>query len=180
MMKFKLPKNIKYALLFLFIIFFTALAGQPFPEGYFHLADPLVMLAAVVLPMPYALAVSMIGCVAADFAKGYLLLAITTAISKAILVLAVKGLSQCPLAQKFPDLLTAPAALLSIPCYYLGVAITRFFTAAEGNALLKQLGESFIYAVRVLQKESLQAMVGIFLYLLLYGIYKKQKEKNAK
>ena len=180
MKKFQFPKNLRYALIFLFAIFFTALAGQSFPESYFHLADPLVMMAAVVLPLPYALIVSALACVAVDWIKGYALLTITTAIAKILLVLAVKGLLKLPAAEKYPDLIAAPAALISIPCYYMGAAATHFYTAFSGNtSIAKQIGTSLSYAVRVLQKESIQAMVGFLLFLLLYGIYKKMKERKS-
>ncbi len=181
MKKFQLPKNLRYALIFLFVLFFTALAGQPFPESHFHLADPLVMMAAVVLPTPYALVVSALACAAADWIKGYALLTITTAIAKVLLVLAVKGLLKLPAAEKFPDLIAAPAALIAIPLYYLGAAADYFYTAFSGDtSIAKQLGAALAYATRVLQKEAVQAMVGILVFILLYGIYKKMKERKAK
>ncbi|MBQ7971794.1 MAG: hypothetical protein IJ294_05555 [Clostridia bacterium] len=181
MKKFQLPKNLRYALIFLFLIFFAALAGQPFPEGYFHLADPLVMMAAAVLPLPLALITSVIACVAVDCIKGYTLLALTTAIAKILLVLAVKGLLKLPAAQKFPDLIAAPAALLSIPCNYLGCAAVYFYTAFSGEtSIAKQLSTALSYATRVLQKETVQALLGVLLFVLLYGVYKKMKDRRAK
>lgn len=181
MKKFELPKNLRYALIFLFLIFFAALAGQPFPENYFHLADPLVMMAAVVLPLPLALIVSVLACVAVDCIKGYTLLALTTAIAKILLVLAVKGLLKLPAAEKFPDLIAAPAALISVPCYYLGCAAVYFYTTFSGEtSIAKQLGAALAYAIRVLQKETVQAFIGVLLFVLLYGVYKKMKERRAK
>lgn len=182
MKKFQLPKNLRYALIFLFFIFFTALAGQPFPAGYFHLADPLVMMAAVVLPTPYALIVAVIGCAAVDWIKGYYLLTIATVLAKIALVLAVKGLLKLPAAQKYPDLAAAPAALLSIPFYYLGAAAVYFYDTFSSTAetpLAKQLFAALAYAARVLQKESLQAILGVLVFILLYGIYKKMKQRRA-
>lgn len=176
MKKFQLPKNLRYALIFLFLIFFAALAGQPFPENYFHLADPLAMMAAVVLPLPYALIVSVLACVAVDCIKGYTLLALTTAIAKILLVLAVKGLLKLPAAQNYPDLIAAPAALLSIPLYYLGAAIDYFYNHLPNGSISAALA----YATRVLQKETVQAFIGVLLFVLLYGIYKKLKERKAK
>ncbi|MBR2012716.1 MAG: hypothetical protein IJ995_00670 [Clostridia bacterium] len=180
MKKFQLPKNLRYALIFLFVIFFTALAGQPFPENYFHLADPLVMMAAVVLPLPYALIASVLACVAVDCIKGYTLLALTTIITKILLVLAVKGLLKLPAAQKNPDLIAAPAALIAIPCNYLGCAAVHFYAAfSDETSIAKQLGAALSYATRLLQKEAVQAVLGVLIFILLYGIYKKMKERRA-
>ena len=171
----KFLKKLRYALIFLFAIFFTALAGQSFPEGYFHLADPLVMMGAVVLPLPYALIVSALACVAVDWIKGYTLLTITTVIAKPLLVLAVNGLLKLPTAKKFPDLIAAPAALLSIPFYYLGAAIDYFYNHLPDASISAAL----TYATRVLQKETVQAFSGILVFILLYGIYKKMKDRKA-
>lgn len=181
MKKFKFPQNLRYALIFFFFIFFVALAGQPFPEGYFHLADPLVMMAAVVLPLPYGLILSVLACATVDLIKGYTLLAITTVLAKMILVLAVKGLLKLPAAKKFPDLVAAPAALIAIPCYYLGAAFDSFYnTFTQDVPLEKQLGSALSYATRVLQKEAVQAVLGLLIFILLFGIYKKMKERKAK
>lgn len=171
----KFSKNLRYALIFFFAIFFIALAGQKFPEGYFHLADPLVMMGAVVLPLPYALLVSSLACAAVDWIKGYTLLALTTVVAKILLVLAVKGLMKLPAAQKFPDLIAAPAALLSIPFYYLGAAIDYFYNHLPDAPISAAL----TYATRVLKKETVQAFLGILVFILLYGIYKKMKERKA-
>lgn len=176
MKKTEFPKNLRYALIFFSAIFFIALAGQTFPEGYFHIADPLVMMGAVVLPLPYALIVSALACAAVDLIKGYTLLAITTLIAKPLLVLAVKGLLKLPTAKKFPDLIAAPAALISIPLYYLGAAIDYFYNHLPNGSISDALG----YATRVLQKETVQAFLGILIFILLYGIYKKMKEQKAK
>ncbi len=183
MKKLELLKKFRYALIFFFVIFFTALAGQSFPENYFHLADPLVMMAAVVLPLPLALVVSVVACVAADWIKGYALLTITTVIAKILLVLAVKGLLKLPPAEKFPDLLAAPAALISVPYYYLGTAVNSFYNAfslTNDTPLGSQIGTALAYATRVLQKEAIQALLSVLLFILLYGIYKKMKERKAK
>ena len=172
----KFSKNLRYALIFFFAIFFIALAGQSFPEGYFHLADPLVMMGAVVLPLPYAMIVSALACAAVDWIKGYTLLALTTVVAKILLVLAVKGLMKLPAAQKNPDLIAAPAALLSIPFYYLGAAIDYFYNHLPNGSITAALS----YATRVLKKETVQAFLGILVFILLYGIYKKMKDRKNK
>lgn len=181
MKKIQSLKNLRYALIFLFVIFFAALAGQPFPAGLFHLADPLVMMAAVVLPLPYALIVSILGCLAVDLIKGYYLLTITTAIAKILLILLVKWLLKLPAAQKYPDLVAAPAVLISIPLYYLGAVVDHLYNNyTADSSLMKLIGAALSYAARVLQKEAVQALFGFLVFVLLYGIYKKMKEHRAK
>ena len=110
-MKFKLPRNLKYALAFFLVIFFAGLVGQPFPHGYLHPADPLVMLAAVVLPAPWAIAASAVACVVVDLIKGYYLLSLTTLLIKILMVLVIKGLLKTKPAKAYPDILLAPVAL---------------------------------------------------------------------
>ncbi len=173
-MKIKLSRNIKYALAFFLAIFFAGLAGQPFPHGYLHPADPLVMMAAVVLPTPYALAVSAVACVAMDLIKGYYLLSITTLVIKILMVLAVKALLKLPAAEKYPDLIVAPVALIPVPCYYLSIALETYFIGA------KPLAEAFFYATRTLGKDLIQGAAGLLLFMILYSIYKKRKQRRKK
>lgn len=179
-MKFKLSRNIKYSLIFFFVIFFATLAGQPFPTGYMHPADPLVMMAAVVLPSPHAAILSVVASVAVDLIKGYELLAITTAFVKLLMILAVKGLLRLPAAAKFPDLIAAPAALIPVPTYFLGLFITQFcITFGEKLTFMKQASGALEVATRGLEKDLIQAVASMLIFILLYGIYKKIKARRA-
>lgn len=173
-MKFKLPRNLKYALAFFLAIFFAGLVGQPFPHGYLHPADPLVMLSAVVLPAPYALAVSALACVAVDLVKGYYLLSITTLLIKILMVLAIKGLLKTNAAKTYPDLVLAPTALIPVPCYYLSIALEAHFLSKI------PLAEAFAYATRTLGKDLVQGTASLLLFMILYTIYKKIKDRKKK
>ena len=171
-MKFKLSRNFKYSIAFFLAIFFAGLVGQPFPHGYLHPADPLVMMAAVVLPTPYALVVSVLPCVAVDLVKGYYLLSVTTLIIKVLMVLAVKGLLKIPAAKNYPDIVAAPAALIPVPCYYLSIAL-------ETCVIIKQpVALAFIYATRTLGKDLVQGVASLLLFMVLYSVYKKLKERR--
>jgi uncharacterized membrane protein len=171
-MKFKLSRNFKYSIAFFLVIFFAGLIGQPFPHGYLHPADPLVMMAAVLLPAPYAIAISAAACVAVDLIKGYYLLSLTTLVIKILMVLAVKGLLKLKASEKFPDLVIAPVALIPIPIYYLSIALESHFIRELA------LHEAFAYACRTLQKDTVQGAAGMLLFMLLYTGYKKLKNRR--
>ena len=173
-MKIKLSRNLKYAPAFFLAIFFAGLVGRPFPHGYLHPADPLVMLSAVFLPAPWAIAVSATACVAVDLTKGYYLLSLTTLLIKILMVLAVKGLLKTKPAKEYPDILLAPVALIPVPCYYLSIALETHFIGKE------PLAEAFTYATRTLGKDLVQGAASLLLFMILYSVIKKIKQRKKK
>ena len=57
--------------------------------GYVHLGDVFVLLAALMLPLPYALVASAFGAALADITSGFVLYAPATAVVKTLMVLVV-------------------------------------------------------------------------------------------
>ncbi len=53
------------------ICLLTAVLHIPVPNGYLHCGDAMVYLAAVTLPMPYAVCASAVGGAMADLLSGY-------------------------------------------------------------------------------------------------------------
>ena len=74
----KQSKTLLRTFLFFIFIFLAALAGLPTAYGYLHPADPLILLAAMLLPAPHALLATGFGSVLADVFKGFYLLAPVT------------------------------------------------------------------------------------------------------
>lgn len=145
------------------IIFLLGWMGLPTFHGYLHAADPMILLAAMMLPLPYALTAAGIASLGADLVKGYLLLAPVTLVIKVLMVLLAFGLSRLPAAKKYPALLPLPALYLPVLGYYL----------AEGFALMLEGYQApFIYAASTLQKDLLQATAGVLVFIILYDLWK--------
>lgn len=159
-------KSKKYtsAIVFGILIFLAALIGQPTAHGYLHPADPLILLAAVLLPLPQSMVAAGLAGLLADLAKGYYLLSPFTLIIKLLMVLAVKGLLKTKSAQKHPELMVSVAALIPVPGYYLAELLYQLIT---GNG-----ASSFANAAVTLQKNTVQAAAGVLLFILLYDLYK--------
>lgn len=157
-------KALKRTILFAILIFFAALIGQGTAHGYIHPADPIIMLAAMLLPTPYALAGAGLASAAADLFKGYYLLAPATLIIKLLMVLTVKGLLTLKPAQKYPELMASAAALVPVPGYYLAEMLYQLCTG-RGVA-------AFANATITLQKNAVQGVAGILLFIIIYDVYK--------
>ena len=156
-------KTLNRTILFAILIFFAALIGQGTAHGYIHPADPIIMLAAMLLPTPYALAGAGLASVAADLIKGYYLLAPATLIIKLLMVMAVKRLLTLKPAQKHPELMASAAALVPVPGYYLAEAIYQLCIGKSA---------AFTTATVTLQKNLVQGVAGILVFIFIYDIYK--------
>lgn len=85
-------RNCIFAALFAALTFVaTAYLQIPIPvgAGYVHLGDTFVLLAALMLPLPYAIAASAVGSALADVVAAYFVYAPATAVVKALMVVAV-------------------------------------------------------------------------------------------
>lgn len=157
-------KNVKSAVIFGILIFLAALVGQGTAYGYIHPADPLILLAGMLLPLPHAMVSVGAASLLADIAKGYYLLAPVTLIIKLLMIWAVKALLKTDLAKKFPEIMASIAALIPVPGYYLAELIHQLCT---GGKLA-----SFATAAVTLRKDSVQAVASILLFIVIYDIYK--------
>ncbi|MBQ6823596.1 MAG: ECF transporter S component [Clostridia bacterium] len=167
----KLQKNVKHTIVFGILIFFTALVGQRVAHGYIHPADPIIVLAAMMLPLPHAMTAVGLASLAADLVKGFYLLAPVTLILKLLMVLAVKALLKTKPAQKHPEILAAPALLIPIPGFYLAELIFRLF-AGDG-------AKAFANAAITLKADALQAGVGVLLLIFLYDMIQGIRSARA-
>lgn len=159
-----MKKNVKSAVLLGCLIFLAALVGLPTAHGYLHPADPLILLAGMLLPAPHAMLSVGLASLLADLGKGYYLMAPITMVIKLLMVLAVKGLLKTKPAQKFPEVMVSLAALLPIPAYYLAELIYQLCTGGKLQA--------FATAAVTLRKDSVQAVASMLLFILIYDLYK--------
>lgn len=160
----KSNKTLRKAILFGVLIFLAGLIGQPTAHGYLHPADPLVLLAAVVLPFPYAAAAAGGAGILADLVRGYYLLSPCTLIIRVLMVLAVKGLLKTRPAEKYPELMASAAAFIPVAGYYLSELI---YQLCIGGGL-----SAFSVAAVTLRKDLIQAAASVLLFVFLYDIYK--------
>lgn len=160
----KTSKNITRAVLFGVLIFLAALVGPRVAHGYIHPADPLIVLAAMLLPAPHALIAAGVASVAVDLLKGLYLLSPATLIIKLLMVLAVKGLLKTKPAQKFPELMASLAALIPVPGYYLSELIYQLIRG-QGAA-------AFSAATVTLRSDLIQAGASVLLFVFIYDLYK--------
>ena len=82
-------KNLILAALFAAMVYvLTAFLKIPTHQGYIHIGDGMIYLAASLLPMPYAMAAGAIGAGLSDYLSGYAMWVLPTVIIKAVTVLA--------------------------------------------------------------------------------------------
>ena len=108
----------------------TAYLHIPTYNGYVHVGDGFVFLAACLLPTPYAVAVGAIGAMLADVLTGFAIWAPGSMVIKALMAVlfSCKGKKILSLRN---ILVLIPAALISIGGYYFYVVIiTGSFVAS--------------------------------------------------
>lgn len=159
-------------IIFAVLIFLFALCGLPTAFGYLHPADPLILLASLMLPTPSALISVGVASIAADLLKGYYLLAPVTLIIKLLMVLLAKKLIRLPAAEKHPELMASPALLLPVVGYFLGELIFGLFQG-KGTAALS-------VAAATLTKNLIQAVASVLLFIFLYDLVKGVSTAKAK
>lgn len=145
------------------ILVAAALLGRSVAHGYLHPADPLILLAAIYLPTPAALAAVGVASVAADLLKGYYLLAPVTLVIKLLMVWATKKLLKLPLAKKSPEIAVLPALLIPVPGFFLAELIFRLCIGMGAAAF----GST---AAVTLKADLVQAAAGMLIFLLLYAL----------
>ena len=98
----------------------------PVGNGYIHLGDSFIYLAACVLPMPYGIIAAALGGSMADLLSGYAIYALPTAIIKSMLACCFYGMG----VQKTQTLLSRRSVIASVLCvpitvigYYLTAVI---------------------------------------------------------
>ena len=85
--EYRLKYSVMAALFAAMIYVLTAFVHIPTGQGYIHVGDGLICLAAALLPAPYAVCAGAIGAGLSDFLSGYALWVLPTIIIKSITAL---------------------------------------------------------------------------------------------
>lgn len=104
------------------VFLFTAYLHIPAGNGYIHVGDGLIFLAACLLPRPYAIGVGVCGALLADCLTGYALWAPASVVIKGLTVLFFSGKGKTILTLRNLCALV-PAAILCAGGYYLYEAL---------------------------------------------------------
>ena len=143
-------KHISLCGIFTAIIFvFTAYLHIPSHNGYIHVGDAAIFLAACLLPTPYALFAAAVGASLADLLSGFALWAPATAIIKGLTVLCFARRDRIINPRNLLALI--PSALLCIGGYYLyeSLLTQNFLVAIPGmlGSLMQILLSGALFAV---------------------------------
>ena len=126
----------------------TAYLHVPTYNGYVHCGDGVIFIAACILPMPYSVAVGVLGAMLADLLTGFAIWAPGSMIIKGLLVLLFTCRSN-KIVTKRNLVALLPAALISAAGYYLYEAlITGSFTASLSGipaSLVQATASSIVY-----------------------------------
>ncbi|MDP4108477.1 MAG: ECF transporter S component [Bacillota bacterium] len=158
-------KTLTFAALFAAIICIaTSVVKIPLGgQDYAHPGDAFVLLAAVPLPTPYAMAAAGIGAALADILGGYGIWAPFTVIIKALMAFAVSRFCYNRKITKLKLFYAmAAATLINVIGYYLaGIVVYK----------------SAVVSVSSVVGTFLQSLVGIVIFLLTYRFILKLSER---
>ncbi len=100
----------------------TAFVKIPTHQGYIHVGDGIIYLAAALLPMPYAMLTGAIGAGLSDYLSGYPVWVLPTVIIKVLTVIAFSK-NGANIISKRNILAIFPAAVLCVGGYYISAVI---------------------------------------------------------
>ena len=126
----------------------TAYLHIPTYNGYVHCGDGVIFIAACILPMPYSIAVGVLGAMLADLLTGYAIWAPGSMIIKGLLALLFTCKSKKIITKRNLTMLL-PAALISAAGYYLyETLITGSFIASLSGipgSLVQAMASSIVF-----------------------------------
>lgn len=147
-----------YTAVFAALIFIaTFLFKVPIGNGYYHLGDAFIYVAAVCLPLPYAMTAAALGAALADLSGGYVVYIIPTLIIKAILPLFF---SRRDKALRVRNIIAVfLAAAVTVAGYYLAEVVLGIFIFDLSAP------QSFTEATITIYGNVIQSVVGAAVFL---------------
>ena len=129
-----------------FIFILTAYIHIPSHNGYTHVGDAFIYLAATMLPMPYAICASVIGAMLADVLSGFAIWAPATILIKALIVLLYTSKNEKIICKRNIFALIF-AGIITFLGYYLyeAIFISNFIVALLG--IVGYLTQSILSAI---------------------------------
>lgn len=111
----------------------TAFVHVPTHQGYVHIGDGVIFLAASILPAPYAVAASAIGAGLSDFLSGYAIWVAPTMAIKALTALVFSSAGERIIRRRnFAALI--PAAAICVGGYYIAGALLALASGSDPAA----------------------------------------------
>ena len=158
----KAHAHLKYmilsALFAAMIYIMTALVHIPTHQGYVHIGDGCIFLAAALLPAPYAMGAAAIGAGLSDYLSGYALWVVPTMIIKAAMASVFVGRRQNIICKRSLFCLV-PASVICVGGYYIAGTLLAFLsgTPIEGafaaalvdvpSNIIQTVGSAVLFAV---------------------------------
>ena len=129
-------KNIVLAALFAAMVYImTAFVHIPTHQGYVHIGDGVIYLAAALLPTPYAIGAAAIGAGLSDYLSGYAMWVLPTMIIKAFTA-SVFTCKKQTIINKRNLLAIIPAVIICIGGYYIAGVLLAFLSGSSFNAAI--------------------------------------------
>ena len=100
----------------------TSFVKIPTHQGYIHVGDGIIYLAATLLPMPYAMAAGAIGAGLSDYLSGYPMWVLPTMIIKAVSVIAFTHY-KTNIVNKRNIASIVPGTIICVGGYYIAGAL---------------------------------------------------------
>lgn len=111
----------------------------PSHNGYIHLGDSIIYLAACILPTPYAVISAAVGGMLADAFGGYMIYMIPTLIIKGLLSLSFSSESDRILTKRNAVALVIATAITIVGYYIAEVMIVCISSAADAGAFFEKI-----------------------------------------
>lgn len=135
----KQQEHLKYivlsALFAAMIFVMTAFVHIPTQQGYVHIGDGIIYLAAALLPMPYAIGAAAIGAGLSDYLSGYALWILPSMLIKAAGV-TVFTAKKPAILHKRNIFALLPAAIICIGGYYAAGVLLAMLSGSPVQAAL--------------------------------------------
>ena len=171
-------KQITMSAIFAALVFLATLTGAVAPIGggaYVHIGDAMIYLAALVLPLPYAVCASAIGAGLADLMLGSAIYIIPTVIVKSLLVVAAKGVSKLSSKSVIKDILVCLTGVVTVAGYYVAEVVLLLISGSEFTVALS------VGAANSILFNTIHALASAAVYMILSGAVRSfmDKRKNA-
>ena len=163
------------ALFAAFIFAVTAITGAlalTGGGGYIHIGDAVIYLAALALPLPYAVGAAAVGAAFADLTLGSAIYIIPTIIVKSLVVLTAKGLMRTTSKPVLQDALICLSGIVTVAGYYVAEVVLQLFSGSAFGAAVKAA------AVNSILSNTLQALASAAVFIFAAGAYRRIVDKK--